>query len=59
MNKYVSNLISTEWDDATFSKLWPGWDAALKETGTDIKSIGKLKALKLSLSGCFISICTL
>ena len=32
------------------NKLWPGWDATLKENGvTDVTSIGKFKALQLSI----------
>lgn len=38
----ILSLIETEWDNANFDKLWPGWNDTLKENGVEgIASIGK------------------
>ena len=48
----ILSSIVTEWDNANFDKLWPGWNDTLKENGVEgVASIGKLEiSLTLQLT---------
>ena len=46
-------LLFSEWENATFSKLWPGWDLTIRLSGAkekyNIEDIGKYYAVVVKM----------